>query len=154
MKLFIMRHGEAGPRITSDDERLLTDQGRLDSHDMAEKYLSDTSFDYIFVSPYIRTQQTADEIVQCLNVDSNSIETWDAIVPGGNVAIVADKLSQIENADNILLVSHQPFVSDFLDYLIGGVNYLPMDTSSIACLKGDVVWQASMSLDFLKHKTH
>ena len=59
MQLFLMRHGEASLNAPSDRERKLTDNGRIQTGDMANWLARQVShFDLVIVSPYLRSQQT------------------------------------------------------------------------------------------------
>ena len=60
VNVVIMRHGEAQAHAVTDSMRQLTAQGRAEVKQMA-CWLADTyaAFDYVWVSPYVRTRETA-----------------------------------------------------------------------------------------------
>lgn len=64
MKIFIMRHGEAEHFADSDAARELTQRGRTESEAVARACAEQgfAQFDKVLVSPYIRAQQTWQEI--------------------------------------------------------------------------------------------
>mgnify|MGYP001942406546 CR=1 FL=1 len=84
MQLFIMRHGQANPMGSIDSERKLTEQGFSEVKVMA-KWINEAnlSLENIFVSPYVRAQQTANTVLNGLNA-SPLLTTLDFITPSGN----------------------------------------------------------------------
>ncbi len=117
MRVFIMRHGQAEMVAPSDEQRALTKQGRFESAKMAQ-WLSEQldSLDTILVSPYVRAQQTLETIQPLLPACENVIQL-DELVPGGNVAHMADFITGLahEELSTVLIVSHLPLVG----YLVG-----------------------------------
>ena len=83
MKIFIMRHGEAEHFADSDAARQLTPRGRVESEAVARacKEQGFAQFDKVLVSPYIRAQQTWQEISEYFA--AKSIETCEDITPYG-----------------------------------------------------------------------
>lgn len=113
MKIFIMRHGEAEHFAQSDEQRELTDRGRSASLAVARACAEKgcTHFDRVLVSPYIRAQQTWQEISQCFTTDH--VETCPDITPYGDSEHVADYVSALidqHNLQSVLIVSHLPLV--------------------------------------------
>lgn len=130
MKIWIMRHGEAGFYANSDSERTLTSLGEK----MAEKQgewlgtrlqSEQIRLDKVIVSPYVRAQQTFECLQQGLQAVGFSqplakvLETWDEITPSGSQETVLDYLAflQEEGAKNVLLISHLPLVFDLVSAL-------------------------------------
>lgn len=89
---FVVRHGEAENNvlgiISSDPKRghHLTDKGREQVKEAAEK-LKNKKIDLIFVSPFVRTQETAKIISDTLNISQDKVITDDRIheVYGGEL---------------------------------------------------------------------
>lgn len=147
MQIFIMRHGEADNIAGDDSLRPLTEQGVIEAKLMAqwlvEKKLKRLD---IFVSPYIRAQQTCASVSSLLIKESllvNPPETLDFISPSGNVQHVHDFLDGLlgelnENSEDVelavLFVSHMPFVSYFVAELTDK-NQMPIfPTGAIAII--------------------
>ncbi|MGD8233581.1 phosphohistidine phosphatase SixA [Vibrio sp. TRT 1302] len=113
MKIFIMRHGEAEHFADSDEQRELTDRGRSASLAVA-RVCADKGFahfDRVLVSPYIRAQQTWQEISACFTTDH--VETCPDITPYGDSEQVADyvaALVDLHKLESVLIVSHLPLV--------------------------------------------
>ena len=134
MKLYLLRHGAAASYADSDSLRPLTstgvDQTRQVVARMAEHM---TAVQAIYSSPKLRARQTADIAAQQLAGNLPIVET-DLIKPGGDIVGLGQFLEQQGNSD-VLLVTHQPFVGNLIDYLTDqpGRGY-EMDTSCLACI--------------------
>lgn len=163
MKLFILRHGDAEVYASSDDKRQLTTQGRRNVTETAKKYTQELrAVSNIFVSPYVRAQQTADIVASSFSSENTaqanafSMATVDFITPNAPPQTAINELfswqEQMPSGD-ILLISHQPLVG----YLISlfcqrkpnfGGGY-PMSPASMACLEMDVIAAGCAELVFL-----
>lgn len=139
--LYIVRHGEAEAMIQQDDQRQLTPVGKQEALTTA-LWLAEqvNQFDRVYVSPYIRAQQTA-EIIENTGPTTITKQTDDSITPAGDPARVADwLLAQMpvggDSEHNVLVVSHMPLVS----YLIGELTgYTPiMATAAVAKITIDL----------------
>ncbi len=94
---YVVRHGEADNNvlgiISSDPKRghHLTDKGRAQVKETAEK-LKGKKIDLIYVSPFVRTQETAKIISDILNISQDKIITDDRIheVYGGELDLHPD----------------------------------------------------------------
>jgi phosphohistidine phosphatase len=122
MDLFILRHGEAGKRLssgTSDTARPLTVTGKRDATDIA-KSLKDfgVKFNLIITSPLKRAHQTASLVAMTFNT-KNKIEDWAELKPEGNRRELYHKLSQLFKQDlSILIVGHEPYLSTLISEVI------------------------------------
>lgn len=122
MQLFVMRHGQASLQASSDAQRPLNEQGHIEAITMA-KWLNDTGrkFDHLYVSPYLRAQQTAKTLSKELSFSAQST-TIEFITPSGNANEVHDFIDGTSNVDQpngILIVSHMPLVS----YLVAELTF-------------------------------
>ena len=125
MHIFIMRHGEAELTQQNDRGRRLTEHGARQA-EKAGLWLNkcaktmNAKFDCALVSPYRRAEQTFDHVKKHIQVDTQ-LSSSD-FVPSGNVNIAQDFIEYLckENPDYdaMLIVSHMPFVSYFLDQLV------------------------------------
>ncbi|MGI1677316.1 MAG: phosphohistidine phosphatase SixA [Cellvibrionaceae bacterium] len=149
MKLFVLRHGEAEYSAPTDEERQLTDHGGNEVRSIVEKKLTKLkSVQHIFVSPYVRAQQTA-AIVHELLPDI-PMTTLPIITPDGKVSEVLDFL-QKENIENVILVSHQPLVGDLVSQMVGQpVGFYRMSTAALAYIKTDVFAAGCGTLRWIK----
>lgn len=136
MKLWIVRHGEAGPYQEQDELRELTARGQSDIAALALQLKAyGCNPQQIIVSPYVRTRQTF-AVLSSHNAWNASVQISDAIVPEAFVPSVLKVLD--DSAQEIMLVSHQPLVSSLIAYLVDGSQrsamQYPMQPGSVAVL--------------------
>ena len=150
--VYIMRHGEAVARAKSDAERPLSEQGVKEAESMAVELLPNPPL-LIWVSPYLRAQQTRDVVVAGLKNKGHYPEvlTVPVITPDDRPQVILDMLGSVQESP-ILLVSHNPLVSVLLSVLTEGHTQasIGMATASIACLNGEVIAPGAMMLDWYK----
>lgn len=150
MKLWLLRHGEAEPSARTDAERNLTKNGRLEVKRTAA-YLQNQPLQAILVSPYQRAKQTAEIVRQVLGF-SGTLETVPWLTPEsdpGDAMLYLDRRSE----QNLLLVTHQPFVGVLGGWLVNGQRDtpIPMATASLAELEGEYIATGLMRLVGLRH---
>jgi phosphohistidine phosphatase len=137
VNLVIMRHGEAEPQYLSDSERQLTAAGQAEVSQMAEwLHHHYSAFDWIFSSPYRRTQQTAALLLQ-KGLSTQAIELNADLVPEGNSQLVVDFLDTLyaeHPQAKILLVSHMPLVSFLVEAFTRSGQTPIFDTAGVACI--------------------
>ncbi|WED20979.1 phosphohistidine phosphatase SixA [Vibrio sp. JC009] len=150
MKIFIMRHGEAGYSATSDADRELTERGGSQSIAVARAVISQgySEFDYVLVSPYIRAQQTWDAISHDLS--ARETETYDEITPYGQSDDAYHYISALASAkqlDSVFIVSHLPLVGYLTAEFVKDMTPPMFPTSGLVCLeydpetqKGEFLW--------------
>lgn len=151
MQLYVMRHGQASASAAVDAERPLTEQGYLEVKLMA-KWLNDNhiTIDHVFVSPYVRAQQTADTLIAAL-INFAPSTTIDIITPSGDVREVHDYIDGVSQADkleNVLIISHMPLVSYLVDELTFDTMAPIFATASIAQIRYD---KQKMKGDLIQH---
>jgi phosphohistidine phosphatase len=145
MKLLIMRHGEAQLVAESDMQRPLTKSG-INQVNQTASWLIDNDvipkqgIDFAFVSPYLRTRQTFSLLNDILTI--NNVEYSQDILPSSVTSIAHDyldtKLSFLEQPECILLVSHMPFVSYFVDTICKQRISPLFATASVAVIEYDL----------------
>lgn len=140
MKVFIMRHGEAVHYANSDAERELTEHGQSQSIAVAKACAKQgiNQFDLVLVSPYVRAQQTWEQISSFFA--ASQIETYDEITPYGRSEQVASYISaliQLHNYQRVLLVSHLPLVGYLAAELVTGIMPPMFPTSGLVCVEFD-----------------
>lgn len=139
MDIFVMRHGEAELMSRSDKDRCLNSRGIQQVIAQGTWLKSTALLGHVIVSPYIRAQQTFEQINQIHNDQLLSkVETWDAITPYGNAHTVVSYLSVLaeQGIESVLLVSHLPLVGEIVAALCGrnSVSFYP---STIAQIEWD-----------------
>lgn len=136
MRIWILRHGQAEGLAPSDEVRALTAEGRAEAQLMAT-VLTDQSIDTVLASPYLRAQQTAEIVHRHLKV-KRGVATAAWLTPDDDPRKVLDFLAE-RSEQNLLLVSHQPLVSQLISLLVEGNRngHYPMPTAGLACVELD-----------------
>ena len=145
MDIFILRHGEAGKKITAGNNndlgRPLTDAGKDEVTDIANslKYLG-IKFDLIVSSPLKRANQTAAIVAKKFKKEKK-MENWDELKPEGNRQELYRKLSsptQFNQSSSVLIVGHEPYLSDMISDIIsdgkGGDGHIVLKKAGLARL--------------------
>jgi len=156
MQLFILRHGEAQSVAPSDAQRQLTARGRLQVEQTLQASLSAMGdVDCIYASPYIRAQQTAEIASRLLRLPVVTCGQLVPETPRSDVVRFVDSL-QCDPLDEgapvtPLLVSHQPLVGSFVDWLCG-LEYgrHVMGTSALASIDAEVIAGNCGALSFMR----
>ncbi|MDP9533701.1 phosphohistidine phosphatase SixA [Pseudomonas protegens] len=148
MKLWVLRHGQAESHAPTDAQRNLTAHGREEVLGSAAQLIGQP-ISAIIASPYVRAQQTAQLVREALGFEAE-IRTVPWLTPEANPLLV---LQQLDGADNLLLVSHQPLVGSLIGLLQHGHlrDPQPMNTASLAELEGDWPLAGLMTLNGVKH---
>lgn len=141
MQLFVMRHGQAEMFSSSDTERPLTETGMLEAKVMGT-WLNKEHLDIerIFVSPYVRAQQTCGQVFGVLE-SCPQLNTVDMITPSGSAREFHDYLDGIcalEKVSSLLIVSHMPLVSYLVEELTVEHNAPIFQTAGIAQIDYDL----------------
>ncbi|WP_213877514.1 phosphohistidine phosphatase SixA [Pseudomonas sp. dw_358] len=150
MNLWVLRHGQAQNRASSDAARELTDRGREEVLRSAA-HLATQPLQAILASPYLRAQQTAALVRQTLGFEPNVLTVpW--LTPDCEPT---DVITQLEGMswEHLLLVSHQPLVGALIGLLQHG-HYRqpqPMDTASLVRLQGEWPLAGLMTLGQIHH---
>lgn len=116
----------------------------------------------VFVSPYLRAQQTGANVSNFLVKDDllvNKPKTLDLITPSGDVQLVHDFLdgliSQSNEADDsdknlaILFISHMPFISYFVAQLTDKYKMPIFATGAIAVIDYDTKLMQGQLLEII-----
>lgn len=137
VNLVIMRHGEAEPLSSQDSQRQLTASGEREVTQMAfwlQKHYA--AFDWVWSSPYLRTQQTA-QLMLAKQPPFSQLEIVPELVPDGEVTRFHDYLDArlADKPDaRVLIISHMPLVSFLIEsFTLPGLMPV-LDTAAIACI--------------------
>lgn len=132
--IIIMRHGQAEGFAMSDQSRALTHVGVEQVKSSASK-LAGVKLDKIWASPYLRAQQTADTVIDCLQLEPSIKFTHNGITPDGDPALIGEEL--LASDGNILLASHMPFVSYLTQYLTGTLRSFATADCAVITIDGE-----------------
>ena len=118
MKVYVLRHGEAGAAAT-DGERELTPAG-LEQARKAGHLFQPEQAQLLLFSPRLRTRQTADQVLSvCAGLPSSARQS---LLPPSTVDDVAADLEAAQAAgdNSLILVSHLPLVAELAGWLLTG----------------------------------
>ncbi|MDB5040604.1 MAG: phosphohistidine phosphatase, SixA [Candidatus Eremiobacteraeota bacterium] len=150
MKLYFLRHGEAGDPAQwegNDAERPLTDDGRrrmaLEARTMRRLELG---VDRVITSPLLRARQTA-EIVAVELKRKDRVVTDSRLGPDFGPERLAEILRDNQDVHDLMLVGHEPSMSATIGRLIGGGRVelkkgglARTDVPNPAQLSGELEW--------------
>jgi phosphohistidine phosphatase len=121
LDLFILRHGEAGQRVSAgrgDFQRSLTTAGQNEVSDIAKSLKElGTKFDVVITSPLKRAHQTAAIVAKTLKIEKK-MQDWAELSPEGNRLDLYNKLSQLKQQSSVLVVGHEPYLSKMVSEII------------------------------------
>ena len=143
IRLYLLRHGEAGFDAPTDQARTLTENGK----DVVRRVSGFVdAVDIMAVSPVCRAQETADILTEKVRV--NRRIKSDTLIPDGKVA---DVISWLESCDSdvTILVTHNPLITSLAHWLTGQDN-LSFSPGSLACLTGDIIGPGCLTVSWLK----
>ncbi|MFZ4620951.1 MAG: phosphohistidine phosphatase SixA [Bacteroidota bacterium] len=121
MQLYFLRHGEAGHNAPSDFERELTPAGEQSALNIG-KFCAGASihFSHVLTSPLIRTKQTARCVMSSL--PDVAFEETEFLTPDSDPRNLLEHLRSFSMDSRILLVTHEPFVSNCISTIISGTE--------------------------------
>jgi phosphohistidine phosphatase len=150
MKLFFLRHGVAADRELwngEDSERPLTDDGKKRMAREA-KALADLDIepDVIRTSPLLRAKQTASIVAERLGAADRLVED-PRLGPDFDVSRLREILQEHAGASCVMLVGHEPNMSETLAQVIGGARLdlkkgglAYVDLPDASAMSGELVW--------------
>jgi phosphohistidine phosphatase len=155
MNLYIVRHGIAMDRedwLSKDDSlRPLTDRGRERMTRIARGLAGlGVELDLVLSSPFVRARQTAEILIEGLEVSRSRLNFSEALVPTAHPSALLQEISEKYQVPNLALVGHEPHLSGLISFLLTGRE----DIVSIDFRKGGVCllalqlapsgWQAAL----------
>jgi len=156
MKLYFLRHGIADAPEGyqgSDFERPLTDEGcrrmAAEAKTIAKLKLE---LDAIITSPLKRAKQTASIVADELKMKEELVED-ERLGPAFDTEALASLLRDNTNAQAIMLVGHDPSMTETIGALVGGAK-IDFKKGGVACvdvpepssLRGELLWLAPPKL--------
>ncbi len=125
MDLFILRHAIADQRdpvkYPDDSLRPLTEKGMKRMRRVAEGLLAaGLRFDVIYTSPYTRAKQTAEIVADVFDMRKALRETNTLAVDGDPEELIEELKSAEKDATSLLLVGHEPYLSELISHLLVG----------------------------------
>jgi phosphohistidine phosphatase len=128
----------------TDSERPLTGKGKRKMRQIAEAMLAmELSFDLILSSTYVRARQTAIVVTKAFKAQK-ALHFSELLVPNGSHDNLIGFLNHLEpRPSNVLLVGHEPYMSEFISWLVSGGPHF-----SVVMKKGGL---CKLSTESLKH---
>lgn len=125
MLIYLLRHGPAGERdparYPNDDLRPLTADGRRRTESVARGIATlGLKIDHVLSSPLVRARQTAEVVTQRLKFAERLVVESPSLSPDRSVAVVLGELTKLDVDASVLLVGHEPHLSQLLSLLIAG----------------------------------
>ena len=122
-ELYIMRHGLAAERsvttVMEDAKRPLTPEGKQKMREIASGLMrAGLEADWIVSSPLARAVETA-EIVADAQESKPPLDHCEALRPGGDPEALVAFLAKRSNRRRVLVVGHEPDLSQLAARLIG-----------------------------------
>lgn len=143
MDLYFMRHGIAvrrgAPGIHPDRERALTQKGIKRMRKAAKGLLAlAIPFDRMLTSPLKRARQTAQLVAEVLNI-GDRLEEIQELAPERSVQDLLSSLTTYRKGKHILLVGHEPLLSDTVAFLLSrGKNMgIQLKKGGLCCVEVD-----------------
>ncbi|MDW8207529.1 MAG: phosphohistidine phosphatase SixA [Chloroherpetonaceae bacterium] len=149
MHLFLLRHGDAEERSHSgrDFDRCLTPEGveRLRAEALGMQRLA-LRIDRIYTSPLVRARQTAEIVAEILQLPTPAI---DSRLASGRLDhdTLQSLLLELQADDRVLLVGHQPDMSEVIQQVTGGS--VEMKRGALAAIELDCIAPPAGTLRFL-----
>jgi phosphohistidine phosphatase len=135
--LYVMRHGLAvtrgSVRFSDDAQRPLVPEGKEKMQEIAEG-LKRMGFevDWIVTSPLVRAVETAGIIAESL-ASSAPVDVCEAMRPGGSPEGVMAFLAKRPSRTRVLVVGHEPDLSEFAARLIGAGSHANLGFKKGGC---------------------
>ena len=131
-KIVILRHGIAAepgtPGYEEDSQRPLTREGVTEMRRIAKamKVLG-LEFDLILSSPYVRARQTAEIVAEGLGLQKKPQFSAGLRCGADPRALLQELKQKHSEKECVLLVGHEPFLSEFISLLISGNKNCSID---------------------------
>ena len=149
MRVFFLRHGLAGDRADwhgDDFDRPLTHDGMKRMEREAKTIAElDLELDVIVTSPLVRAKQTAEIVAKRLDLRDVLVDD-PSVGHGFSVAALRMILDKHRAAEAIMLVGHEPSMSQVIGDVLGGAS-VEMKKGALACLdiepstmRGELIW--------------
>lgn len=126
MEIYILRHGiaEAHGTAGADAGRRLTDTGKNKLRPvLARARAAKAAPSLILSSPYARAVETAEIAAEELGYKDPILRT-DALLPSSSAQAVWRELREHRDQEAVLLVGHEPLLSETASYLLGASRVL------------------------------
>jgi phosphohistidine phosphatase len=122
-QLWLLRHAEAEPHgVRPDSERRLTERGEQQARAAGLALMRlDVTFDAVLFSPKVRARQTAELAAESWSVQARRrLQEHPPLASGFDAREALDALASVGGEGRVLLVGHEPDLSNVIAELMGG----------------------------------
>lgn len=146
----LFRHGPAEEHSVAkpDGDRSLTTEGHAKTKRAArglEEIFSEA--DTLFSSPLVRAMQTALWLTKAYG-EKLQVQVTNALLPDANPKELAELLATQEGR-NVIVVGHEPHLTNALSYFIGGTAALRADLKKAGCIGVQLDERGRGTLEFM-----
>jgi phosphohistidine phosphatase len=149
MHIFFLRHGDAvsDSRYT-DNARPLSDVGRRQA-ELVGTFLQrmNVVVDTILSSPLKRAQETASIVSSTIHSQQTNVSEW--LLNGSDQQHLFKHLTSLK-ASSILLIGHEPYLSETISLLIGGQRKVEIEMRKCSLALVDVPFPIHQGTGVLK----
>ena len=135
-QLLLLRHAEAepAPAGSSDNDRALTDRGRREAVSAANAIAAaGLTIDEALASPAQRTRETASIVARRLNLTLPITHVATLYLAAPQVILQALQSCRAQSR-TVLLIAHNPGLSDLVHELAGGTQAMVLRTAGLCHL--------------------
>ena len=152
MIVYFLRHASAGQHKANpakDERRPLDKDGIRQAHDIGRALAAlDVQLDAVLSSPLKRSTQTAAVVANETGFEAK-LEIVDGLRPEASFASFQALMRKHETQDAILVVGHNPNLSEFLSLLVSaGTNKQAMDLRKGAVAKVELTGRRTATLQW------
>jgi phosphohistidine phosphatase len=133
LTLLLLRHAEAAAAHhgQADIDRPLSDQGRAEAIDAAGcMAAAQLRIDTVLVSPALRTRETASIVAAELDI-ADELRFEPALYLGEPAALLPPLQRCPDSAQTVLVVGHNPGLSELAQQFMGGKQRIEMRTAGL-----------------------
>ena len=139
MDVFVLRHAIAEDATAgqSDSERRLTEEGKSKLRlVVAKAKVAGFSPGLVLTSPYVRTSQTTEVMLEELGTSCETIVTQN-LTPYASVIDLWSEMREYGQLGPLVLVGHNPLLSELVSVMIGSPRYaVEMKKAALAYVSG------------------
>ena len=122
MDLYLLRHGDVGKRISLVNDAALTESGKKEVAIIARSFKElNQDVSTILTSPLKPAVQTARILAEALSMKVKVL-ACDELAPEGSVIQLSDRLRHYPLDSSILIVGHEPYLTNMIYEIIFHVN--------------------------------
>lgn len=155
MRLYFLRHGVAEDRAPGvpDAGRKLTPEGIVEMKQVALGMKAlDLRIGAVITSPLVRARETAVIAARALELEDRLKED-DRLACGCGLRDLGEALAGQDRNARVLLVGHEPDMSEMVGELIGG-GVVRMKKAALACVETQALSRGSGELRWLLEPDH